>query len=91
MSGRSKALIASAVAGLLVASLMMAMAWQHNPQGRFHESGVDGRTVIHWGAWSLVGVSWFVPVAGGVLLGTALCFGIRAWRNRRRQGTLSPS
>jgi hypothetical protein len=84
MRGRAKDLIAAFVAGLLVAALMMARAWQHNPRGRFHVAGTNGDLQIHWSAWSLVGLSWFVPVAAGVLLGTGLCFGFRAWRNRAK-------
>jgi hypothetical protein len=85
MRGRTKALIVSSLAGLLAASLMMAMAWEHNPQGEFHEDALDGHMLIHWGAWSLVGVSWFVPVTAGVLLGIGLCFGFRSLRSRGRE------
>lgn len=85
MSSRTKALITASLAGVLVAGLMMAMAWQHNPQGRFHEDVVDGGVVIHWGAWSLVGVSWFLPVAAGVLIGVGLCLGLRSLRHRARR------
>jgi hypothetical protein len=43
----------------------MWVAWDHNPQGEFHEAGV-----IHWREWAPIGVLWagavfavvFVPV-----------------------------
>jgi hypothetical protein len=47
MNRRTKALIASSLAGAIVASLMMTMAWRHNPQGRFHEDAVGGGALIH--------------------------------------------
>jgi hypothetical protein len=85
MSSRTKALIASSLAGAIVAALMMAIAWQHNPQGRFHEDALEGGVLIHWGAWTLVGVSWFLPVAAGVLLAVGLCFGLRFLQHRARK------
>jgi hypothetical protein len=85
MRGRTKAALAAPLAGLLVASLMMARAWQRNPHGRFHGPAVDGGVLVHWGAWSLLGASWFVPVAGGVLVGIGLCFALRSWRRRARK------
>jgi hypothetical protein len=51
-----------ALVAAAVGALAMSMAWQHNPQGAFHESVGDGGQVIHWGSWGLIGLSWFVIV-----------------------------
>lgn len=51
------ALATGIVAGALVGGLMMSIAWEHNPQGEFHEAGV-----IHWGSWLAVGMSWALVV-----------------------------
>ena len=53
----SKNLIISSALGLLVAALMMSVAWQHNSQGEIHSDGV-----IDWNYWLLIGFSWFLPV-----------------------------
>jgi heme/copper-type cytochrome/quinol oxidase subunit 2 len=47
------------IIGAIVAGAMMYIAWDHNPQLRFHEDGV-----IHWGEWLTIGVSWFAVIAG---------------------------
>lgn len=52
-------LTASAVLSALVGSAMTYAAWQHNPQGEFHEPGV-----IHYDSLLLVFGSWFVVVMG---------------------------
>jgi len=49
---------AAGLLGILVGGLMMYIAWQHNPQGTFHD--VDG---IHWVSWLAIGVSWFAAVS----------------------------
>ena len=49
--------VAGSVLGALVGGLMMYIAWQHNPQGEFHD--IDG---VHWLSWVGVGLSWFVAV-----------------------------
>ena len=55
--------IAGALFGLVVAIPVMYAAWDHNPQGEFHnELGVN------WGNWLLIGVTWFAPVAALVFL-----------------------
>jgi hypothetical protein len=41
------ALAAAIVLALLAGALMMHAAWQHNPQGEFHELAADGTTIIH--------------------------------------------
>src|SRR5262245_3640712 len=68
----------SILLGLLAASLMMFVAWEHNPQGAFHEDHLDGTTTIHWGDWGLIGLSWFLPVAAAPLVLGAI---VRAVRN----------
>jgi hypothetical protein len=45
--------------GALVAGTMMYIAWDHNPQLRFHEDGV-----IHWTEWLMLGFLWFAAIAG---------------------------
>jgi hypothetical protein len=45
------------LAGLLLGGAMTDAAWQHNPQGEFHdESG------IRWGSLLVIGASWFLLV-----------------------------
>jgi hypothetical protein len=45
--------------GVGLGGLMMAGAWQHNPQGEFHdESG------IQWGPWLGLGLGWFIVATG---------------------------
>lgn len=63
---------AGAFIGLLVAALMMYVAWQHNPDGVFHEAGA-----IH-GPWFLLGIAWFAPFLFlGALIGALLAFRVR--------------
>ncbi len=66
-------LVCCALLGAAVAAFMMFAAWQHNPQGEFHELASDGSELVHWGYWGLLGVLWFlfvfVPTA---LLGTGV-------------------
>ena len=52
----------SAFAGLVLAGLLMWMAWDHNPQCEIHcaEQGID------WGYWLALGV-------GGWLIGFLIC------------------
>lgn len=45
--------------GVVVAALMMYVAWEHNPQGEFHDE-----TGIHWFYWLGIGFSWFATIAG---------------------------
>ena len=35
---------------------MMYVAWQHNPQGEFHDTAG-----INWLNWLAIGFSWFIP------------------------------
>lgn len=69
-------LAASAVFSALVGSAMTYAAWQHNPQGEFHEPGV-----IHYGSLLLVFGSWFGVVMG--ITGT-LIIGWRVVESRAR-------
>ncbi len=50
-------LLASIVCGIIAAVLMMYIAWEHNLQCEIRCEGY-----IDWEDWSLVGVSWFIPV-----------------------------
>jgi hypothetical protein len=62
-SSRRAIAMLAATCGLLgaaIAGLAMLIAWDHNPQGAFHELDPEGTHVIHFGSWCLVGVSWFV-------------------------------
>ncbi len=84
--GRSKELAVIALAALVVAtalaSLMMYLAWEHNPQGTFHESD-DGAILVHWGAWLAIGASWFVLVSLSVAaLGLVLRVALSVARRR---------
>lgn len=45
--------------GIVVAAFMMYVAWDHNPQGEFHDE-----TGIHWGSWLSVGFGGFIFIAG---------------------------
>ncbi len=58
------ALLIGTILGLGAAILTMYAAWQHNPQGEFHEG-----SVLHWMPWLYIGASWFVVVG----LCTGLC------------------
>ena len=67
-----RATSAGAVIGLLLAALMMYIAWQHNPDGEFHEAGV-----VH-ARWLRLGLAWFAPCLGlGALVGAVLAFSAR--------------
>jgi len=59
-------LTVAVLAGLMVAASMMYVAWDHNPQGEFHE--LDGSGTIHWLSWLPIGGVWFGVVFGGVWL-----------------------
>jgi uncharacterized membrane protein len=47
----------SGIVALMVGAYMMWVAWDHNPQGAYHEEGV-----VHWGDWLAIGISWMVVV-----------------------------
>jgi len=51
-----------AVSGVVAAALSMWAAWDHNPQGEFHELAADGTQLIHCGSWAAVGLSWFLAI-----------------------------
>jgi hypothetical protein len=54
--------------GVCVAAFMMYAAWDHNPQGEFHDE-----TGIHWLYWFGIGFNWFAIIAGApCLLATAV-------------------
>jgi hypothetical protein len=52
-----RAALIGIVPALLIAALPMSMAWDHNPQGEFHEAGV-----IHWRPWLFLGFVYALPV-----------------------------
>jgi ABC-type phosphate/phosphonate transport system permease subunit len=56
-------------AAVVVSAFAMYAAWDHNPQGEFHETFRDGTTVIHWGDWLGIGLSWFLMVGVPIFLG----------------------
>jgi len=51
-----------AVPGLAAAALAMCAAWEHNPQGEFHELAANGSQLVHWGWWASIGLSWFLVI-----------------------------
>lgn len=53
------------VFAILVGSLAMLIAWQHNPQCEIHCGGL-----VNWSYWLLIGVSWAVPTYVLMLLGS---------------------
>jgi len=59
---------------------MMSAAWDHNPQGEFHELAADGTTIIHWRDLLLVGgaafAAGFVICAWAFGLVGALVYGL---------------
>lgn len=63
-------LLLGIMTGFLVGGMMMAIAWDHNPQGEFHEPGN-----VHWGYWIMLGVMWFIPTCG-VVTGCSFCLGV---------------
>ena len=65
-----------AVIGALVASGMLYVAWDHNPQGEFH-----GELGVNWANWLFLGFSWFVPVS---LVSSLISGTIISILNRRR-------
>lgn len=62
--------------GLLLASVMLFVAWQHNPQGSFHDPEGDA---VHWRAWLPVGLSWWFLLG---LLPSLLVLCVGLWRSR---------
>lgn len=80
---RSLAIVAAfcSALGFAVAALAMYAAWDHNPQGEFHELAADGKRLVHWGSWAAVGLSWFVVVFVPLFLiggaATALSYRLR--------------
>ena len=67
-----KATAVGALLGLPIAALMMYIAWQHNPEGEFHDAGV-----IH-AAWFQLGLVTVGPFLGlGAVVGAILAFNAR--------------
>jgi len=55
MDKMRKNLIISSIVGLILALLMMSIAWKHNPQCEIVDDGV-----IDFKYWIEIGLSWFV-------------------------------
>ena len=51
-----------AVPAVAADALMMFAAWEHNPQGEFHELAADGSQLVHWGWWASIGLLWFLVI-----------------------------
>ena len=67
---------ASGGAGAGVATLAMRAAWDHNPQGAYHDA-----SGVHWLDLGVVGLAWFIPVAVATALAvTALAVVVRRLR-----------
>lgn len=69
--------VIAALFGLALAALAMFAAWEHNPQGEFHELAAEGTTIIHWTGWLLIGAGWFVVGAGTCCLGMMIVAAFR--------------
>jgi hypothetical protein len=52
-------LFAITLLGIFAGVTAMYAAWEHNPQGEFHDE-----TGVHWADWCGVGLSWFAVVSG---------------------------
>ena len=68
------ALLAGSLVGGSVSAVMMDIAWQHNPQTVFHETGQ-----VHWVPWLTVGASWLAVVGSLVLLVVRWFIWLDAW------------
>ena len=64
--------------GLLVATAVMYVAWQHNAQGEIH-----GQSSVDLGYWLLIGFSWFVPVAVTISLISGGVFAVAGYLRGR--------
>jgi hypothetical protein len=73
-------LSALAILPATCAGLMMAAAWDHNPQEEFH-----GAAGIQWGPWLGIGLGWFLagwlPLA---VLAIILWTAGKRWRSRAK-------
>jgi hypothetical protein len=67
------------LAGLIVTAIIMSIAWEHNPQGEFHDE-----TGIHWGYFILLGAFWFFTVTGIPYFATLVLL-VSELRTRKRQ------
>jgi len=50
-----KNIIISSIVGLILALLMMYVAWEHNQQCEIVDNGI-----IHFKHWIEIGLSWFI-------------------------------
>ena len=79
-----------ALFGLALGTFAMFAAWEHNPQGEFHELAADGTITIQWSGWLLVGAGWFLLGAGvccvPLMFRAAIGFGLaRLFKASRRR------
>ena len=82
MRASQKIILALAVLfGLAGAAFLMYAAWEHNPQGEFHET--DGSGTIYWLTWLPIGACGFGAAFGLAWL-PASAFELVAWALYRR-------
>ena len=67
-----RATLGGTIIGGLAMTIVLSIAWQHNPQGEFHDAGV-----IHW-AWIELGLIYLGScVALGALVGAVWAMTVR--------------
>ena len=64
-----------------MAAFMMSAAWDHNPQGEFHET--DGSGTIYWLSWLPIGAGFF-GVGFGTFWLPASAIELVVWALHRR-------
>ena len=52
------------------------VAWEHNPQGEFHEVDAAGTTIVHWIDLLIVGGAWFGYTLGGLCVAVFNLIGV---------------
>ena len=77
-------MVCSAIIAATVAVFVMYVAWVDAPPGEFREVGTDGRLLIHWGPWLVLGVVWFSFVLIPSLLAGGGVAAFLWWCRRRR-------
>ena len=70
------ALAAAILVALTAGAFATYAAWEHNPQGEFHEVDAAGTTIVHWIDLLLVGGSWFGLTLGALCLGGLILIGV---------------
>jgi hypothetical protein len=77
LSGPGWVLSISVLFGTALGGVIMYIAWQHNPQGEFHQAGT-----VHWAHWLSLGGLW----AALIILPGALLAAIAKATLPRRPG-----